>query len=35
MAWATKEARQRLMAVTTDNLRAFLAGRPVNDVTRR
>ena len=27
MAWATKEARQRLMAVTTDNLRAFF-GRP-------
>lgn len=28
MAWATKEARQRLMAVTTDNLRAFWQAVP-------
>ncbi len=29
-AWATLEARQRLMAVSVENLRAFLAGRPQN-----
>ncbi|MHC1725963.1 MAG: D-2-hydroxyacid dehydrogenase [Syntrophobacteraceae bacterium] len=32
MAWATIEARQRLMAITADNLRAFQAGRPQNVV---
>lgn len=31
-AWATVEARQRLMAITLDNVRAFLAGSPVNVV---
>ena len=32
IAWATREARARLMAVATDNVRAFLAGRPQNVV---
>ncbi len=32
IAWATKEARQRLMQVTVDNLTAFAAGKPVNVV---
>jgi glycerate dehydrogenase len=31
-AWATKEARIRLMRVALDNLRAFLAGKPENVV---
>jgi len=34
IAWATIEARRRLMAVTTDNVRAFLAGSPQNVVNR-
>lgn len=32
IAWATREARQRLMQVTVDNVRAFLAGNPQNVV---
>lgn len=32
IAWATREARARLMQITVDNLAAFLAGRPVNRV---
>ena len=35
VAWATKEARQRLMKIAVGNLNAFLNGRPVNDVTRK
>ncbi|MCB1615713.1 MAG: D-2-hydroxyacid dehydrogenase [Pseudomonadales bacterium] len=30
MAWITKEARQRLISTTAENLRAFLKGSPVN-----
>lgn len=30
VAWATLEARQRLMSVTIDNLKSFLAGNPKN-----
>ena len=32
IAWATKEARVRLLQVATDNVRAFLSGTPVNVV---
>lgn len=32
IAWATKEARQRLMAMAVDNLASFLAGKPQNVV---
>ncbi|EMG38229.1 lactate dehydrogenase-like oxidoreductase [Desulfocurvibacter africanus PCS] len=32
MAWASREARRRLMVVTTENVRAFLAGKPLNVV---
>ena len=32
IAWATKEARQRLMDIAVGNLEAFLAGQPVNVV---
>ena len=32
IAWATKEARFRLLQVATDNVRAFLNGAPVNAV---
>jgi glycerate dehydrogenase len=32
IAWATKEARIRLVQVATDNVRAFLSGKPVNVV---
>jgi len=33
IAWYAREARQRLMQIAADNLRAFLAGEPVNTVT--
>ncbi len=33
IAWAPKEARQRLMNIAVDNLRAFLNGNPVNVVS--
>lgn len=32
IAWATKEARIRLMNITVNNLRAFMEGKPVNVV---
>lgn len=32
VAWASVEARRRLMATAAENLRAFLAGKPVNVV---
>jgi glycerate dehydrogenase len=32
IAWATKEARMRLMKTAVENLRAFLAGKPQNVV---
>jgi glycerate dehydrogenase len=34
LAWATREARQRLMGATAENVRAFLDGRPANVVNR-
>ena len=34
IAWATRNARRRLIAVTAANLRAFVAGRPQNVVNR-
>jgi glycerate dehydrogenase len=34
ISWATKEARARLMDVAVDNLKAFLAGNPVNVVNK-
>ena len=33
IAWATRAARQRLPCAAIENVRAFLAGRPVNVVT--
>lgn len=32
IAWATREARQRLMKIAEDNLKAFAAGCPINNV---
>jgi D-lactate dehydrogenase len=32
MAWYSREARQRLLATTVENIRAFLEGRPTNVV---
>ncbi|MEJ7739288.1 MAG: D-2-hydroxyacid dehydrogenase [Chitinophagaceae bacterium] len=34
IAWATKEARARLMDMTVNNLSAFLSGNPVNVVNK-
>jgi glycerate dehydrogenase len=33
IAWASQEARQRLMSIVVENVRAFLAGRPQNVVS--
>ena len=32
ISWATKEARERLMAISVENLKAFLSGEPQNVV---
>lgn len=32
MSWGAKEARQRIMDITVDNVKAFLSGKPVNVV---
>ncbi len=32
IAWATREARLRLMQIETDNIAAFIAGAPINQV---
>ena len=32
ISWAAKEARQRIMDITADNIRAWSEGRPVNVV---
>lgn len=32
IAWATKEARERLMSIAVSNLKAFINGSPVNQV---
>ena len=34
ISWAPKEARQRILDITVDNIRAFLAGEPINVVNR-
>ncbi|MDI9440806.1 MAG: D-2-hydroxyacid dehydrogenase [Bacillota bacterium] len=34
IAWAPKESRQRLMDITVENLRQFMAGNPINVVNR-
>jgi glycerate dehydrogenase len=31
-AWASFEARQRLMDLAVENVKAFLAGKPINEV---
>lgn len=33
IAWATREARERLIRIATDNVRAFLQGHPQNTVS--
>ena len=32
ISWAPKESRQRIMDCTVENVKAFLAGKPVNGV---
>ena len=32
IAWASFEARERLMKIAAENIRCFLAGHPVNNV---
>ena len=34
IAWATKEARERIMQITVDNVRSFIEGHPQNVVNR-
>ena len=32
ISWATKEARERIMQMTADNVKAFMDGKPTNVV---
>jgi len=32
IAWAPREARQRLMDITVENMKAYLDGRPIHVV---
>ena len=34
IAWATSAARERLMAILVDNLKAYIGGKPVNNVAK-
>jgi len=34
IAWASLEARTRLMDILVENIKAFQAGKPVNNVAR-
>ena len=34
ISWATKEARERIMQTTADNIKAFMDGAPVNVVNK-
>ena len=34
MSWGAKEARQRIMEITTENIKAFLSGSPINVVNK-
>ena len=34
ISWAAKESRQRIMDITVDNVKAFIAGTPVNVVNK-
>lgn len=34
IAWVSKEARQRIMAMTIENIKAFLNGKPINVVIK-
>ena len=34
IAWATREARERLARIMVDNIKAFLAGKPINNVAK-
>ena len=34
ISWATKEARERIMQTTADNIRSFIAGDPINVVNK-
>jgi len=32
ISWAAKETRERLIAITADNIKAYLDGKPINKV---
>jgi len=34
IAWATKEARERLMEITLENIKAYISGSPINVVNK-
>ena len=34
MSWGAKEARQRIMDITVENVKAYLEGKPINVVNK-
>jgi glycerate dehydrogenase len=34
IAWASLEARKRLMGIMLDNVKAYIAGKPINNVAK-
>ena len=34
IAWATSAARERLMTILVDNLKAYIGGKPINNVAK-
>lgn len=34
MSWGAKEARQRIMDITVDNVKAYISGSPINVVNK-
>jgi glycerate dehydrogenase len=35
VAWASKQAREKLMEITVENIECFLDGRPLNNLAKQ
>jgi lactate dehydrogenase-like 2-hydroxyacid dehydrogenase len=35
VAWASKQAREKLMAITEENILSFMEGRPLNNLAKQ